>query len=45
MFQPALPIGPARTMPSGLVLSVIVAVLFVAATWLTFSGLRAGGAR
>lgn len=33
------------TMPAGLVLSAIVAVLFAAATWLTFSGLRSGGAR
>lgn len=33
------------TMPTGLVLSAIVAVLFVVATWLAFSGLRVGGAR
>ena len=33
------------TMPTGLVLSAVVAVLFVVATWITFSGLRMGGAR
>lgn len=33
------------TMPTGLVLSAIVAVLFVVATWITFSGLRVGGAQ
>ena len=31
-------------MPDGLVLSVVVTVLACAATWLAFSGLRAGGA-
>lgn len=33
------------SMPTGLVLSVIVTVLAVVATWLGFSGLRAGGAK
>lgn len=32
------------TMPTGLVLSVIVVVLACAATWLSFSSLRVGGA-
>lgn len=32
-------------MPTGLVLSVIVAVLACVATWIGFSSLRAGGAR
>lgn len=31
-------------MPAGLILSIIVVVLACAATWLGFSGLRAGGA-
>lgn len=33
------------TMPAGLVLSVVVLVLACAATWMGFSGLRAGRAR
>jgi len=32
-------------MPAGLVLSIIVAVLACVATWIGFSGLRAGGPR
>ena len=32
-------------MPTAMVLSVIVAVLAFAATWIGFSGLRAGGAK
>lgn len=33
------------TMPAGLVLSIIVTLLALLATWIGFSGLRTGGAR